>query len=1029
MSKAVTKIAVSKVSLENSTIEVSAFQIAAGESALVVLNVKNQEDSEISPSGVNVNFLAVGGTSTGVFSSVTHNGNGVYSANFTGLFVGTPTQITAEINGKRITSALPTIEVVLGNASKLSFIQGPTSTQSSITINPAISVEVRDNANNIISDYVGSINIAIDTLNNPGDGLLAGSVTMPVINGVAIFNDLSIDSMGSGYRLIATSAALDPAISNSFNINPTAVSFDLTFNSPIPADYVLSDVLDLELVGDLVRLRPTIQEDSQATETSSATFSSGSRSGISYGLLSDGVTSGLKLGSGSGCDGSTSNCANQLAGDLYELNSTWTPQWGTLTHYWKLNNTLTPSKGLLNLTPIGSASFSPLAKLGSHAGSLAGADDLFLNTSGPNITGWTQASVSIWFKRTSADTSQGLFLIYDPITIGDYLACEYRGGELACFQYSNNATEFGDLFIPDASLPAMGTWTHLVLTWSGPQLKAYINGKLIATDSLINGSLAAAAYRLNLGGYEATIAGGYGWEGQIDDFALWSTVLTDNDVEAIYERQSVQYSGVFTSRMMDAKSSLSWTNLSWLTTLPFMKELPDAACSPGPTCVHANNETVAEYTSLVSDTLMDDVVGLWHFNEANGTIGAASVIDDSGNGHHGTPTAVSFGNLGKLDKAVSLSASSIEIADSLNFNLADEATFALWVKANNFTSHGSVFEKCVVGDTCDFMLYVGMNELGFEGFRPHIKTPLGWLYGTINFVPSPDVWYHVAYSYNSAVGTMKGYINGVEYPIVHAGGPVTGQVIQQTAGSLKIGASARGGTPFSGMVDELAIWKRELSSDEIKQIYQRGSSRVKYQVRTCNDLACVGENWQGPDGTASTYFSEINNNTTALTGLGNVKTSTPSMIFSEFSSPPVNNQYFQYRAILESDSATIALMPELKSTKVDPVHYPLAPSIYGNNGVAFSEINNFAETLGLNGCSDNVTYNLSLDKITWKFWNGSAWDTSTTPSQSSTASSIHAQRASFSSQVGTGDVFVKAYLNSTGYSACELDNIHIGGNR
>ena len=66
-----------------------------------------------------------------------------------------------------------------------------------------------------------------------------------------------------------------------------------------------------------------------------------------------------------------------------------------------------------------------------------------------------------------------------------------------------------------------------------------------------------------------------------------------------------------------------------------------------------------------------------------------------------------------------------------------------------------------------------------------------------------------------------------------------------------------------------------------------------------------------PNGTSGTYFSELNNNTTPITGLGDVKATLPSMLFSSFTSPPSANQYFQYRTIFESDSSTAALWPEL----------------------------------------------------------------------------------------------------------------------
>jgi hypothetical protein len=155
------------------------------------------------------------------------------------------------------------------------------------------------------------------------------------------------------------------------------------------------------------------------------------------------------------------------------------------------------------------------------------------------------------------------------------------------------------------------------------------------------------------------------------------------------------------------------------------------------------------------------------------------------------------------------------------------------------------------------------------------------------------------------------------------------------------------------------------------------------------------------------------------------------MLFSNFTSPPGNNQYFQYRTIFESDSVTTALMPELKSVTVDPIHYEASsPSVYGKNGIAFSDLNAFTETLGAGGCSSGIGYNLSLNKTTWKYWNGANWvTTNDTVAESNSAAVIHANTATFGTQVGKGTVYMKAYLKSSGTSKCELDNIQVGGNR
>ena len=111
---------------------------------------------------------------------------------------------------------------------------------------------------------------------------------------------------------------------------------------------------------------------------------------------------------------------------------------------------------------------------------------------------------------------------------------------------------------------------------------------------------------------------------------------------------------------------------------------------------------------------------------------------------------------------------------------------------------------------------------------------------------------------------------------------------------------------MNGTIDEVAVWSRALDDLEVKELYLRGASRIKYQVRLCPSGVCTSEIWQGPDGTSQTYFSELNNNSVPLDGTGDVLTTLPSMALSGIFDPLVSGRYFQYRAILETDRRTFS---------------------------------------------------------------------------------------------------------------------------
>lgn len=105
------------MSLAKSTLTVSNSQVATSTFVTVTLNLKDQKGSPyLSPSSV-VTFSSSGGTSVGTFDTVINQGNGIYTASFTGVTPGTPTTIHAQVDGKELSSALPTIQVTTGNFS------------------------------------------------------------------------------------------------------------------------------------------------------------------------------------------------------------------------------------------------------------------------------------------------------------------------------------------------------------------------------------------------------------------------------------------------------------------------------------------------------------------------------------------------------------------------------------------------------------------------------------------------------------------------------------------------------------------------------------------------------------------------------------------------------------------------------------------------------------------------------------------------------------------------------------------------
>ena len=100
----------------------------------------------------------------------------------------------------------------------------PSSTQPSnaaagAAITPAVQVAILDAFGNT-DDLHGQRHPGAG--HQPGGGTLSGTTTVAAVNGVATFSNLSINKVGTGYTLTATSGALTSATSDAFDITPAA---------------------------------------------------------------------------------------------------------------------------------------------------------------------------------------------------------------------------------------------------------------------------------------------------------------------------------------------------------------------------------------------------------------------------------------------------------------------------------------------------------------------------------------------------------------------------------------------------------------------------------------------------------------------------------------------------------------------------------------------------------------------------------------------------------------------------------------
>ena len=195
-----------------------------------------------------------------------------------------------------------------------------------------------------------------------------------------------------------------------------------------------------------------------------------------------------------------------------------------------------------------------------------------------------------------------------------------------------------------------------------------------------------------------------------------------------------------------------------------------------------------------------DLVGHWDF----ATVRGQWVRDSSGHRHSGFLSSPLRVVVGKRGKALELNgADYVDIAAVPDLNLKDALTIALWI---NPARVGGVR---LVDKTPP-----GMPEGYLLDTHPTNSLRLIMVPGTLDeqgvLLPVGE-WSHVAATYDGKA--LRLYLNGSQLAEM----PATGQ-IKPTDLPLRLGADTQGGNRFTGLMEDVRLYRRALSLEEVKAV-------------------------------------------------------------------------------------------------------------------------------------------------------------------------------------------------------------------
>jgi len=432
-----------------------------------------------------------------------------------------------------------------------------------------------------------------------------------------------------------------------------------------------------------------------------------------------------------------------------------------------------------------------------------GVDDYAAIPYSPSLS-LTHFSVEAWIKPLSQvnDPAYGQeFIFGQALGSPSLLARVGTNGIKVAFLFAANWSAGDYPSIEAAAELPLNEFSHVAGTWDGATLRIYLNG-VLSGESVPGKVPTPATCDFYIGGHVGSCSGapfnGAFFNGVVDELSLYDRALSAAEIQAVGAAGSA---GKCPTSCVRAPAGL----VSWW---PGEGNANDAAGT--------NHGTVENGLTF-----------------ASGTVGRAFSFDGA-------------------DDYVRISA-----AASLDVGLGAGMTLEGWICPGNPQAVGPLIEWN------DGVSAIGVHLWLSAEYPPGVIRPLyvnlvdtqGGIHviGTTSNPLSSNRWQHVAVTYDKASGVAVLYLDGAVV-LTESLGSFT----PQTSYPLWFGKRAAGGGywlgPYQGLMDEISLYDRALSTAEIQAIFTAGSAGKCPDLCLPSPAGLVGW-WQGETNALDTVGS------------------------------------------------------------------------------------------------------------------------------------------------------------------------------
>ena len=239
-------------------------------------------------------------------------------------------------------------------------------------------------------------------------------------------------------------------------------------------------------------------------------------------------------------------------------------------------------------------------------------------------------------------------------------------------------------------------------------------------------------------------------------------------------------------------------------------------------------DDIRVYNEVLDQDDISDLIGLrgwWKLDQCS-LASPGDVIDSSGNGNNGNPiNGITVGN-GQICNAGSFDGSNdyIEVADNASLDIPQNLTVMAWIRPDIIPASGL---KSIVSKDENYEFHINSAGRIYWWWQNSSGAVRSF---TSSTTLSANNWYHVAIVYEP--GSQRILINGVV-----RGSRSYNETLINNNDPLHIGADQGfAGREFDGLIDEVKIFERALTTEEINDYYN-SPDPVSRTCPNCNGAA------------------------------------------------------------------------------------------------------------------------------------------------------------------------------------------------